>query len=246
MADKTKPETTEGKQMDSIDDKRVFKHEAKSRTFNQILNDLHKPLPPHLISSRRQGGKEVLYIKWTDAVKMMDYYAPGWSYQVTKIENFGDYLFVIVRVCIAASDGEFFREATGSEKLDKDSYGDPSSNAESMAIRRAFAKFGLAIGLYKPEDGSNHSQGNQQSYQQSSQQRGNRNQPPPNRGNARSGGNGNSSDPTEKMLKFIADLAKKAGESEIDICQEFSDGRVEVFEALTFAECKAAITHLNQ
>jgi hypothetical protein len=45
-------------------------------------------------------------------------------------------------------EGIIYREATGQEEGDCGSYGDPSSNAESMALRRAAAKFGLALYLY--------------------------------------------------------------------------------------------------
>lgn len=46
------------------------------------------------------------------------------------------------------ADGSFSREATGCELLDCGSYGDPVSNAEAMAFRRAAAKFGLGRSLY--------------------------------------------------------------------------------------------------
>ncbi|WLT40311.1 hypothetical protein NON20_24525 (plasmid) [Synechocystis sp. B12] len=37
------------------------------------------------------------------------------------------------------------RQATGTEDIDCNSYGDPSSNAEAMALRRCCAKFGLGV-----------------------------------------------------------------------------------------------------
>ncbi|MGC9506191.1 hypothetical protein [Baaleninema sp.] len=47
------------------------------------------------------------------------------------------------------ADGMVVRHATGTEELNCNSYGDPSSNAESMAFRRAAAKFGLGLYLYQ-------------------------------------------------------------------------------------------------
>jgi mRNA interferase HigB len=44
--------------------------------------------------------------------------------------------------------GIVWREATGYEPLNVKGYGDPTSNAESMALRRAAAKFGLCLYLY--------------------------------------------------------------------------------------------------
>jgi hypothetical protein len=45
-------------------------------------------------------------------------------------------------------EGVVYREATGQEEEETTSYGDSSSNAESMALRRAAAKFGLGLYLY--------------------------------------------------------------------------------------------------
>jgi len=42
-------------------------------------------------------------------------------------------------------------EGEGLERLDLSSYGDPQSNAESMAFRRAAARFGLGLHLYEGE-----------------------------------------------------------------------------------------------
>jgi hypothetical protein len=41
-----------------------------------------------------------------------------------------------------------YREATGIEDEETSSFGDTSSNAESMVLRRAAAKFGLGLYLY--------------------------------------------------------------------------------------------------
>ena len=55
---------------------------------------------------------------------------------------------MVAEVSIVASDGVVTRQATGCEDDDKAGYGDPTSNAESMALRRAAAKFGLGLYLY--------------------------------------------------------------------------------------------------
>jgi len=85
--------------------------------------------------------------------------------------------FLPGRLTIPTAEGNIYREATGTELLkeDKDvwigekpnrqklkddlgrpvtesrelAYGDPSSNAESMAFRRAAARFGLGLYLYE-------------------------------------------------------------------------------------------------
>jgi hypothetical protein len=55
---------------------------------------------------------------------------------------------------IPAAEGLVWREASGYEFLNCDSYGDTSSNAEAMALKRAAAKFGVGIGLYDKSDKS--------------------------------------------------------------------------------------------
>jgi hypothetical protein len=43
---------------------------------------------------------------------------------------------------------KIFRESTGTASVDDTSYGDPVQKAESMAFRRACARFGLGLHLY--------------------------------------------------------------------------------------------------
>jgi hypothetical protein len=53
------------------------------------------------------------------------------------------------RLTIHAAKGNFTREATGQELTECDGYGDPTSNAEAMALRRCCAKFGLGLHLWE-------------------------------------------------------------------------------------------------
>ena len=55
---------------------------------------------------------------------------------------------VVVRITVPCLEGSIFREATGTEDEELKGYGDPSSNAEAMALKRAAAKFGLGLYLY--------------------------------------------------------------------------------------------------
>ena len=60
----------------------------------------------------------------------------------------GDRFYVVGRLTFTCSDGVFYQEATGTERLDCSNYGDPSSNAEAMAFRRCASKFGLGLSSY--------------------------------------------------------------------------------------------------
>lgn len=122
------------------------------RSIHEIVPDLKKPIKLDHLGKRKQGGKEILYISWTDACKYMDYYASGWFYEVRHIDVIGGKLIVTVRVSIPAKEGIFYREAIGQEDEVVDSWGDSTSNAEAMALRRACAKFGLCQYLYDISD----------------------------------------------------------------------------------------------
>lgn len=129
-------------------DKKRFTTEPL-RSINEIVNDLHKPIHQRHLKTRRQGGKELTYIAWYDAAKYLDLYAPGWSYEVRQVQQVAGKIVLTIRLTIPCAEGIVYREATGCEDEDTDSYGDPFSNSESMALRRAAAKFGLGQHLYQ-------------------------------------------------------------------------------------------------
>jgi hypothetical protein len=70
------------------------------------------------------------------------------SYEVRSITTVGAAVAVTVRITIPAMEDLIFREATGYEPLGVKGYSNPTSNAESMSIRGAAAKFGLCLSLY--------------------------------------------------------------------------------------------------
>lgn len=122
--------------------------DASLRSIRDIIRDLSKPVAKRHLRTRKQGGKELTYIAWHDAVKYLDHYAPGWCYEVRRLDSIAGKLILTIRLSIPSQEGLVYREATGQEDESLDSYGDSSSNAESMALRRAAAKFGLGLSLY--------------------------------------------------------------------------------------------------
>ena len=118
------------------------------RSIREIVKDLSKPVAKRHLRKRKQGGKELFYIAWHDAVKYLDHYAAGWTYEIKQISNVAGKLILIVRISIPCVEGIVFREASGQEDEELDTYGNASSNSESMALRRAAAKFGLGLYLY--------------------------------------------------------------------------------------------------
>lgn len=144
----------------AVVEKTQFK--AYGRPLAEITADLAKPVPQRFLAQRKQGKQELTYIPWHHVNRLLDYYAPGWEGEVTKIVCTSDRIFVTYRLTIHAAEGAFSREATGTEVLKEEyfdkvsgttkirelAYGDSSSNAESMAFRRSAARFGLGLSLY--------------------------------------------------------------------------------------------------
>lgn len=122
-------------------------------TLAQIQFMLKRPLPESYLASKPVGKgnnkRQVFFIPWHRANNILDKYAPGWTWEIVTMQATGDRLFVTGRLTIPTAEGNIYREASGTEELNCSGYGDPSSNAESMAFRRAAARFGLGLYLYE-------------------------------------------------------------------------------------------------
>lgn len=132
-------------------------------TLAQIEEKLSRPLPPSLLNQKILKGNKIPYLSWHAATKILSKYCPGWQWEIQDCHLSHERLFLIGRLAIPTKDGLVTRAATGTEVFketyfNRDTgtqetreipYGDPSSNAESMAFRRAAAKFGLGLYLYQ-------------------------------------------------------------------------------------------------
>ena len=137
--------------------------DAAPRPIEQIKTDLERPIPRRLLETKTLQGHEITFCPWYRVQKIFDHYTGGlWEYEIRErtIEQFEEtdsetgvtvkkgYLMLTVRIYITAAEGRLYREGTGIERLDVSSYGDPQSNAESQAFRRACARWGLGLHLY--------------------------------------------------------------------------------------------------
>ena len=125
-------------------------------TLKQTIEALSRPIPRSMLGVLKDKGN-CQYIPWYTANTVLDKYCPGWTWEITQTTFSADRIYLVGRLTITTSEGRTYREATGTETLKftkKDGtiieqpMGDPSSNAESMAFRRACAKFGLGLYLY--------------------------------------------------------------------------------------------------
>ena len=128
------------------------------RPLGDILKDFRQPIRPRHLESKPDGdGGELTFCPWYRVARYVDHYTKGhWSKDV-EVTTTSRRIFVTVTLTIDAADATVSRSATGTDTLFKVEggekkpipYGDPSSNAESMAFRRAAANFGLGLGLYE-------------------------------------------------------------------------------------------------
>lgn len=126
---------------------------TEPRPLAAILEDLAKPIPKRMLATKALKGNKITFCPWHRVVKILDHYTAGrWAYEVVDKTITATHFLITVRLTITAADGTVYREGTGIEALDVKGYGDFQSNSESMALRRAAAKFGLGLHLYEKED----------------------------------------------------------------------------------------------
>ena len=80
--------------------------EAKPlRSIQAVIADLKKPVAAKHLSQRKQGGQSLAYIAWYNAVKYLDHFAAGWSYNVVSVQTIGENCVLTVRLSIPCVEG---------------------------------------------------------------------------------------------------------------------------------------------
>ncbi|CAK9859865.1 unnamed protein product [Sphagnum jensenii] len=125
-----------------------------TRPLAEILRDMNKRVPDKVLKVKNDNGVSLKYIPWYHANRMLSFYAPGWSGEIRSITFAADSstVSVVYRVTIRGSDGEAWRESSGTASVSDTQFGDPVQKAEGMAFRRACARFGLGLYLYHEEE----------------------------------------------------------------------------------------------
>jgi hypothetical protein len=118
------------------------------RSILEILKDFQQPVPERFIKIKVLKRQEIRFVPWYNYIKLLEFYAPGFQWEVRTHYN-GNRTVIEGKLTLLALEGDFVREATGTEENDIDAWGDPSSNAEAMSLRRCCAKFGLGLHLWE-------------------------------------------------------------------------------------------------
>lgn len=120
---------------------------AFRRPLEAILEDLRRPIPERFIKTKSKKGVALRFVSWYDIVRILEARAPGFEYDCSPY--FGDGKTVVkATITIHGEDGSLSRSALGIADSDIENWGDATSNASSMALRRAAAEFGLGLHLY--------------------------------------------------------------------------------------------------
>ncbi|KAJ9186174.1 hypothetical protein P3X46_005706 [Hevea brasiliensis] len=120
-----------------------------TRPLSEILRDLNKRIPDNII---KPSSPATTFIPWYHANRMLSFYAPGWCGEIRDVifsEN--GRVTVVYRVTIRGSDGEAYRESTGTVSSSDAPLVDPVAAAEELAFCSACARFGLGLYLYHDE-----------------------------------------------------------------------------------------------
>jgi len=240
----------------------------EKRSIYDIIKDLSKPIPQKFLEKKQKGGRDIFFISWHNATKLLDHYANGWCFEVKAIDNVAGKINFTVRIGIPCLEGMVWRDSTGNEEEDKDSYGDAFTNSESQALRRAAAKFGLGRDLYPttPISAQDYARIYPAKPAVAAPAPRAENQTPPKTAdkapqsapaekapvdtkkekNAEKAAKGAPKMANEGQQKALDQYTKQKGKSEIDVCLLYSDNRTEVFDQLTSDEAAAAITDLQK
>ena len=65
------------------------------RSITDIISDLSKPIPRRFLKSKTVGGQKISFLPWHTAVKFLDLYAPGWSYEIRHLAGIGGKLVLV-------------------------------------------------------------------------------------------------------------------------------------------------------
>ncbi|WJX65206.1 hypothetical protein P8452_49891 [Trifolium repens] len=140
-----------------IDDSFSFSNSSSciTRPLAEILRDLNKRIPDTLVKPpppldpSSSSASSSTFIPWYHANRMLSFYAPGWCGEIRDV-IFSDNgtVTVVYRLTVRGSDGEAYRESTGTVSTTDGSITDPVSAAEENAFCKACARFGLGLYLY--------------------------------------------------------------------------------------------------
>jgi len=118
------------------------------RNTEDTLAELHRPIDPRHLKTRKQGNATLTYVPWATLAKHLHHRCPGWCFEIQSVQEVGGSVVVTGRLTIPTTDGLLHYSAIASEKLDSGSMAPPAEVSASACLRRACALAGLGLDLY--------------------------------------------------------------------------------------------------
>lgn len=129
-----------------------------------LFNKLFEPFPAEVRQTKSQGGQKITFVSWIHyVVRAWNTFPQGYSKKLTvsnvhgvhvdkKTGEHTDIDTLIVTCRITCNETGAYQEALGSADCGKTSWGGAIAEAESQAMRRAFANWGLGLEMYMDDD----------------------------------------------------------------------------------------------
>ena len=141
--------------------------------LEQIMENLAKPISQDKLKIKELKGNKIPFVPWYNLVDLLNERCgvAGWEWSIKTLYQIeseklvtqengqgmampNNIIVVVGSLTIHGEDGSITREATGQEPVNVAGYGDSTSNAEAMTMRRCCAKFGLGIDLWRKSTGA--------------------------------------------------------------------------------------------
>jgi len=121
------------------------------RPLALIIADLERPLEEGDLSyaefeTRRSQKVKFPYLKWQRIRKHLDTYAPGWCFEIVKVDEVKGRVAVTARILIHCAEGLVWRDGLGASDGKETGYGDEFTRARAKALKSAALAWG--VGLY--------------------------------------------------------------------------------------------------
>jgi hypothetical protein len=118
------------------------------KNTEETLAELHRPIDPRHFKTRKQGNTTLTYVPWATLARHLHHRAPGWNWEIQRVQEVGGSVVVTGRLTIPTTDGLLHYSAVASEKLDSGSFAPSTEVSASACLRRACALAGLGLELW--------------------------------------------------------------------------------------------------
>ena len=86
-----------------------------AESINDIIRRLESGFPNYE-RTMSKGGQRIAFFPWTAVRRILDENAPGWCFEISRVESINDRVSVTGRLSIPCAEGVVWREGIGQEE----------------------------------------------------------------------------------------------------------------------------------